>query len=188
MPEVPRVETPFQEASIAELLRLELLARHLDPHQDMAALLLAQIALETARGHSCQNHNVGNISAFDTGAADYYRPIWFEPNQTNPHLAALHEAMLKNAAPRAFRSYTSFGAGVAGYLTAAFHLGVVEAARSGEADTMATVIRKAYAPDAPPGTAQSLEKLRAEFIARGLFDTLPLDRAAETPRDPGLAS
>src|SRR3954464_9530885 len=109
MPEVPRVETPFQEASIAELLRLELLAQGLDPHRDMAALLLAQIALETARGHSCQNHNVGNITTFE-GAADYYRPIWFEP-QTDPHLAVLHDAMQKNAAPRAFRSFPDFTGG-----------------------------------------------------------------------------
>lgn len=187
MPEVPRVETPFQEASIAELLRLELLAQGLDPHRDMAALLLAQIGMETARGHSCQNHNVGNITTTE-GAADFYRPIWFEPGQTNPHLAVLHDAMLKNAAPRAFRSFADFHGGVAGYVAAAKHLSVVEAARTGDAETMATVIRSAYAPDAPPGTGKQLDSLRNEFIARGLFDPLPKDRAVETPRDRGLAS
>lgn len=187
MPEVPRVETPFQEASIAELLRLELHAQGLDPHQDMAALLLAQISLETARGKSCQNHNVGNITTFE-GAADYYRPIWFNEGQTNPHLIVLHEAMKKNAAPRAFRSFASFGGGVAGYVAAAKHLSVVEAARTGDAETMATVIRSAYAPDAPPGTGKSLDTLRNEFLKRGLFDPLPKDLAAVTPRDLGLRS
>lgn len=181
MPEVARIETPFQEASIAELLRHELIAQGLDPHQDMAALLLAQISIETARGHSCQNHNVGNITTTE-GAADYYRPIWFAPGQTDPHLAVLHDAMTKNAAPRAFRSFPDFTAGVAGYVAAAKHLSVVEAARTGDAETMATVIRSAYAPDAPPGTAKSLDSLRKEFIARGLFDPLPKDLAAPTPR------
>jgi hypothetical protein len=187
MPEVPRVETPFQEASIAELLRLELLAQGLDPHQDMAALLLAQIALETNRGHSCQNHNVGNITTFE-GAADYYRPIWFAEGQTNPHLIVLHEAMKKNAAPRAFRSFADFRGGVSGYVAAAKHLSVVEAARTGDAETMATVIRSAYAPDAPPGTGKNLDSLRREYLARGLFDPLPKDSAPETPRDRGLRS
>jgi hypothetical protein len=167
MPEVPRVETPFQEASIAELLRLELVAQGLDPHQDMAALLLAQIALETARGHSCQNHNVGNITTHDSVMVDFYRPIWFAPGQTDPHLAVLHDAMLKNAAPRAFRSFPNFIAGVAVYVSTAKHLSVVEAARTGDAETMATVIRSAYAPDAPPGTGRSLDSLRNEFLARG---------------------
>lgn len=189
MPEVARVQTPFQEASIAELLRLELIAQRLDPHRDMAALLLAQIALETARGQSCQNHNVGNITALDSGAADFYRPVWFDPNQTDPRLQVLHKAMTKGAAPRAFRSFASFTAGVAGYVTAAKHLGVVEAARSGDAETTATIIKTGgYTPDAPPGTGRSLDTLRDQYIARGLFDTLPLDRAAPTPRDPGLAS
>ncbi len=187
MPEVPRVETPFQEASIAELLRLELLAQKLDPHRDMCALLLAQIAFETSRGHACQNRNVGNLTAFDNGAPDFYRPVWFEPS-SDPHLQALHEAMLKGQAPRAFRSFPSFAAGVAAYVFAAKHLGVLEAARTGDAEVTAQVIKTGgYTPDAPSSLARTLDTLRDDYIARGLFETVPLDRAAPTPRDRGLS-
>jgi hypothetical protein len=188
MPEVPRIQTPFQEASIAELLRLELLLQRLDPHRDMAALMLAQIALETARGSSCQNFNVGNITALESSGVAFYRPPWFDDVST-PRYAHLHAAMLRGAAPRAFRSFNDFSTGVAGYVFAAKHLGVVEGARTGDAEETARVIRTGgYAPDAGAGTGANLNRLRDDYIARGLFDTLPLDRAAPTPRDPGLAS
>ncbi len=197
MPEVPRVQTPFQEASIAELLRIELMNQKLDAHRDMAALLLAQIAFETGRGRSCQNFNVGNITAFDNGAADFYRPVWFtvdgNPQPNSPwatnrdRLLALHEAMLKGQAPRAFRAYPSFTAGVAGYLFAARHLGVVEAARSGDAEVTANAIKHGgYTPDAPSSLGRTLDGFRNDYLARGLFETVPLDRAAPTPRDRGF--
>jgi hypothetical protein len=103
-------------------------------------------------------------------------------------LIVLHELMKKNQAPRAFRSFATFGGGVAGYVATAKHLSVVEAARTGDAEAMATVIRSAYAPDAPPGTGRNLDSLRREFLTRGLFDPLPKDSAPVTPRDRGLRS
>lgn len=184
MPEVPRVETPFQEASIGELLRLELLSRRLDPHRDMAALMLAQIAVETARGHACQNYNVGNVTVLESSSAAYYRPKWFAEGQTDPHLRVLHDLMAHGQAPRAFAAFSSFTAGVSGYVTTAAHLAVVEAARTGDAEIMADVIRTGgYSPGAPSTLGHTLDQLRAEYLSRGLFDSLPLDRADSGPQD-----
>lgn len=178
MPEHPRERTPFTEASVAELLRAELVARGLDPHQDMAALMLAQIAFETARGNACDNRNVGNVTVSDSGIAHYYRPPWFAPSDdASPKLKALHAAMLKGKAPRAFQHFDSFEQGVKRYVEVAKSLGCVEGARTGDPEIFASVIARAYTPDAPPSLASTLDKFRRDYIARGLFETLPLDRA-----------
>lgn len=188
MSEVPRVETPFQEAAIGELLRLELLAQKQDPHQDMAALLLAQIAFETARGKACQNHNVGNVTANERVAVEYYRPKWFAEGQTEPHLQALHELMKHGHAPRAFRSYVGFPEGVAGYVRAARHLACIEGARTGDAEIFADVIRNGgYTPGAPESLGATLDRMRVDYLRRGLFDSLPKDSAGPSP-DPELLS
>lgn len=186
MPEVPRVQTPFQEASIAELLRRELLAQKLDPHQDQAALLLAQIAFETASGRACQNHNVGNVTANERVPIDYYRPQWFAEGQTEPALQALHELMIHNQAPRAFRAYIGFPEGVAGYVRAAKHLACIEAARTGDAEILANVIRNGgYTPGAPESLGRTLDTKREEYLRRGLFESLPKERAGTGPAQPG---
>lgn len=178
MPEHPREETPFTEASAAELLRAELVRQGLDPHQDMAALMLAQIAFETARGNRCQNRNVGNVSSRDTGIVHFYRPPWFEPpSDASPKLKALHEAMLKGKAPRAFQHFDSLEQGVKRYVEVAKSLGCVEGARTGDPEIFAGVIARAYTPDAPPSLASTLDNFRRDYLARGLFETLPLDRA-----------
>lgn len=188
MPEVARVETPFQEASIGELLRIELIAQKLDPHQDMAALLLAQIAFETLHGRACQNHNVGNVTANERVAVDYYRPKWFSEGQTDPHLQALHDMMVHGHAPRAFRSYVGFPEGVAGYVRAARHLACIEGARTGDAEILADVIRTGgYTPGAPDSLGSTLDKMRVDYLKRGLFDSLPKDREGPAP-DPELLS
>jgi len=185
MPEVPRVDTPFQEAAIAELLRRELVSQKLDPHQDMAALLLAQIAFETSHGRACQNHNVGNVTANEAVAVDYYRPKWFAEGQTEPHMQALHELMTHGHAPRAFRSFTAFPEGVAGYVRAARHLSCVEAARTGDADILADVIRSGgYTPGAPDTLGHTLDQSRNDYLRRGLFETLPKDHEGSGPDHP----
>lgn len=178
MPEHPRERTPFTEASVAELLRLELLGAGLDPHRDMAALMLAQIAFETARGNACDNRNVGNVTVRDDGIAHYYRPPWFDPPiDASPKLKALHAAMLKGKAPRAFQHFDTFEQGVKRYVQVAKQLGCVEGARTGDHEIFANVIARAFTPDAPPGLARTLDTFRRDYLARGLFETLPLDRA-----------
>lgn len=173
---------------MSELLRLELVARVRNPHRDQAALMLAQIALETARGTACQNHNVGNISASDQMAGEFYRPPWFNatPNDS-PRMQELNAAMKKGRAPRAFRSFPDFARGVAGYVSVARSLGIVDAADTGDAGVVAQTIARAYTPDAPvASTTAALDSLRNDYLRRGLFDPLPKDSAAPTPRDSGL--
>jgi len=172
-------------ASVAELLRVELLAQKLDPHQDMAALMLGQIAWETDHGRKCDNHNVGNVSANELAAVDYFRPLWFAEGQTDPRLAALHAAMLSHQAPRAFRAYPGFVEGVAGYVRAAKQLGVIAAARTGDAETLANVIRlQGYTPGAPASLGRTLEQLRNDYLGREYFASLPKDHGGAPP-NPG---
>ena len=78
--------------------------------------LLAHTAIETARWRSLQNHNVGNISADDTSDVEFWRPTWFEVDDSSSERdKRLHELMLQHKEPRAFRSYSSLDAGAAAY-------------------------------------------------------------------------
>lgn len=175
MPEVERHETPFAEPDIADLLRADLALRGIKAHQDQAALLLAQIALETGRGKACQNFNVGNLSAHDGLPGEWYRPPWFEVNSdSSQRMRDLHSKMLAGEVPRAFRSFRSFPAGVSGYVSIARALGVLDAAETGDAGKTAAQISRHYTPGANVAElAKSLDRLRGEFLRKGLFDTLP---------------
>ena len=186
--EVPRVLTTFRVQDMAGELAISLTG--FDPHQDMAALMLAQISLETAGGAKCSNHNVGNISSSDTVAADYFRPPWFTvDDSSSPKLKELHQGMLDGKVPRAFRSYADFFAGVADYVAVANKLGVLEAARSGDATQVATAIKHAYTPDSPVrDTAKSLDSLRRQYLAKGFFSNLPKEPAPATVPAPELRS
>jgi hypothetical protein len=188
MPEIPRALTPITMATAAPLLVTALgNAGVPNLEQDMCALLLAQIALEVANGNACNNHNPGNITASDTGTRDYFRPAWFTVDATSsPQLQALNAQMQKGQAPRAFRSYPDFPSGFADHATTLFHTfpTIIAAARTGDALQVAGAIRSSgYTPGINlTAVAASLDSLRKQFLARGLFSDLPLDRAAETPR------
>lgn len=172
----------------AGLLVAALRARGLtDIDRDMGALLLAQVALETASGTACDNHNPGNMTARDTSGAEFFRPAWFTVDNTSPaNLQDLHAQMLKGQAPNAFRSYPDFASGFADHalaLTTTF-AAIPIAARSGDALQVAAAIRSSrYTPGINiTAVAASLDSLRRAFLQRGLFADLPLDRAAVTPR------
>lgn len=192
MPEIPRVNTPISEAAAADELGAALRAAGEVPNGDQARLLLAQIWLETARGQSCQNHNVGNITTRDNSSADFYRPPWFAVDESSsPHLHALHEAMLKGEAPRAFRSFDDFRRGFAAYVWELQHQfpTLLAAARTGDPQAVGNAIRSShYAPDAPAGTGSSLAALAKEFEARGRFTDLPKAPAPAAPVPPACSS
>jgi hypothetical protein len=202
MPEVPRERTPIAMPAAAVELEFALRGAAVpDLHQDMCALLLAQIAFETGSGRSCDNRNIGNITTSDKTRRDFFRPIWFtvdgDPDPGSPwatnraKLLALHEAMLKGQAPRAFVSYKSFFDGFDDYvreLRVQFPT-IIDAARTGDAQATADAIKSShYTPDAPPTLGATLDSLRKRFLAEGLFSSLPKEQPAPFEPVPAVSS
>lgn len=121
------------------------------PDVNEAALLLALVWIETAQGKSMQNFNPGNFTAAETYDGDAWRPPWFdEPTDaTTPRNRELHEKMLKNEAPRAFKAYPSLDAGMRGYLHDLRHTfpAVLVAAKGGDPDAFRVTLSHGYSRD-----------------------------------------
>lgn len=170
MGELPRTRTPLAMPTAGRLL-LAAFGGGLNRHQ--AALLLAQVALETAQGQACDNNNPGNITGAFNG--DFFRPAWFEVTaDSSPKLRALHEAMKRGQAPNKFRAYPEPLLGFIDY--AKFIKGrfasILDTAAANDPAAMARAIKTSgYTPDAPPGVDASLRKLRDQFLP--LFADLP---------------
>lgn len=168
--EVDRVRTPTTPAAVAGELAQQLPGAS----REQAALLLAQLMLEIASGAACYNWNVGNITSNESGS--FYRPLWWTIGpDSSPRLRQLHEAMLKGAAPRAFRAYSSLSAGVADYLAELRRdfPSLLAASESGDAAAFAAAIKSSrYAPDAQPGTDKSIRSLQDTYLRQGLFSSL----------------
>lgn len=190
MPEVPRVRTPIAMPAAAVELEFALRGAAIaELHQDMAALLLAQIAFETGSGQACDNRNIGNISTSDKTSRDFFRPAWFTvTDASSPRLRELNAAMAKGNAPRAFVAYKDFFDGFDDYvreLRVQFPT-IINAARTGDAQAVADAIKSShYTPDAPSSLGATLDSLRRGFLAKGLFSSLPKDQPA--PFEPVLA-
>jgi len=184
MHEVPRIRTPVSEPTAASALVSALAAVGEHPHQREAQLLLAQLWLETGRGSSCNNFNVGNITASDRYEGGAFRPVWFDEPTLNSstQMRHLHELMLKGQAPRAFRAYATLEAGMGDYvhnLNTTFKA-IVEAARTGDALATAQAIKSShYTPDIDPvAVSHTLDSIAKEFASRGTFAALPLAGAS----------
>lgn len=179
MHEVPRIRTPVSEPAAAGALISALAAIGEHPHQREAQLLLAQLWLETGRGTSCNNFNVGNISASSKYEGGAFRPAWFTVTDTSStQLKQLHDMMQRGQAPSAFRAYATLEAGMGDYvhqLSTTFKA-IVDAAGTGDALATATAIKSShYTPDIDPAAvAHSLDSLAKEFASRGTFAALPL--------------
>lgn len=170
MGELPRVRTPLAMPTAGRLL---LAAFGGGLHRHQAALLLAQVALETANGNACDNNNPGNITGAFNG--DFFRPAWFEVTaDSSPQLQALHAAMLKGQAPNKFRAYPE---PLLGFIDYARQLqtkfpSILQAAAANDPDGMGRAIKSSgYTPDAPPGVGASLRNRRDAFLP--LFADLP---------------
>jgi hypothetical protein len=110
---VPAVRTPLS----AEQARDALIVALPGVDRVTAALLLALVWVETARGN-LTNNNAGNISAGSSWPGDAWRPPWFEINALTaqrPDWVALHIKMTEGKAPSAFRSYPTAAAGFADF-------------------------------------------------------------------------
>jgi type II secretory pathway pseudopilin PulG len=153
-----------------------------DLHQDMAALLLAQLAFETGNGTACDNRNVGNITTSDRTSRTFFRPAWFTVTpESSPRLRELNAAMQKGQAPRAFVAYQDFVDGFRDYareLRTQFPT-IIAAASTGDAQATAAAIKSSnYTPDAPSSLGATLDSLRRGFLAKGLFSSLPKEQPA----------
>jgi hypothetical protein len=178
--EVNRVQTPCTRQQVAPLLVTCLREIGETPTQGQCALLLAQVMLETANGAQCNNWNVGNITSREWETSTFFRPEWYEVDETSSgKLQWLHQQMLAGKAPRAFAAYDSLEAGVRSYVVDLKHMfpSLLEASRTGSAPIFADAIRSSkYTPDAPPGTADSIASRQRQYLAEGLFAALPLAR------------
>lgn len=129
--------------------------------------LAALVAIETARGSAIKNGNVGNISASASYPGPVWLPPWFEPGQTDPKLAALHESMLAGKAPSAFRAYDSPEHGARDFarllLTEPF-ASVMRAAGQTSADVLRRALSERYSHDyRNPAATATLEALQRQL-------------------------
>lgn len=191
MGEVARVQTRITARQAADGLVTHLtdesqFAR--SPTQKSAALLLAQLMLETGNGAACHNYNCGNITSNEHGS--FFRPSWYSVDETSgPHLRQLHDLMLQGKAPRAFRAYESLEHGLRDYLAELRRdfPSLLEASYTEDPYTFARAIRTSrYTPDAPENTDDSIAALQRKFVEAGLFASLPLAVAA--PASPAADS
>jgi peptidoglycan hydrolase-like protein with peptidoglycan-binding domain len=188
MPEVSRVATPLAEDSAVKAISIQVLPSIGVVTQEAGRLILAQMWLETGRGKSLFNNNVGNITAGASWLGDFWRPPWFNKasidamaeGEQKTRLLALHQAMLEGKAPQKFRAYNSMLDGLRDYtarLNREFHA-IVDAAKTGSPEAYADAIRSSgYNKDADPSTAASLRSLMNEFEHKGYFASLPKAQA-----------
>lgn len=134
--------------------------------------LMALVWIETARGKSVQNFNLGNISASESFPGDAWRPPWFDlegGTAATERNIALHEAMLQGKAPRAFRAYPSleFGAlDFARVLKASFPE-VIAAAGENSATAFRDALAQRYSKDYRNTPPENFAQLASEFGATG---------------------
>jgi hypothetical protein len=190
MPEVPATNTPIRDTDAAALL-VSCLRRELGrvPSRNLAAFLLAQLWLESARGTAMNNNNPGNLTANpDTTTSDFWRPPWFaEPTEsTSTRNRQLHEAMQHGQAPSAFLAFPTMLAGFETYVSWIHRKfpSIEQAAESGDSLQVAKAIRTSgYCPDCEPtATAKTLGSFRTQFLGKGFFNSLPLAPAGGATR------
>jgi hypothetical protein len=162
MLEVPRTVTPLALGAIRPLIEAAFagLGRPLSALE--AVNFAALVAIETARGQSVQNGNVGNITAGPTYTGPVWRPPWFQ-DEAHP----LHAVMLAGKAPSAFRAYDSLAAGAKDFaqlLLSEKYAPLVRAANQPSADVFRVALSERYSPDYKnPKSTATLEALQREF-------------------------
>lgn len=128
--QVARLATPLTRAASAALFVPAYQAVFGEkPDRDRAELLIALMWLENANGQSIIQHNWGNLSTVARDNVSFWRPPWFDAAEiaalpaTTPaeqarkkNLEALHQRMLDNKAPSAFRAFPDHAQGLAAWL------------------------------------------------------------------------
>lgn len=177
---VPRTPTPLPMSAFPGLIgeAFERIGRPLTPTQEVNLAVLA--CIETGRGRSTQNFNLGNISAGPTYPHEVWRPPWFlpEPGERN---ARLHAEMKAGRAPSAFRAYTSAEEGAEDFARVLLsqHPNVLEAAKVVNPDLLRRELAKAYSKDyADPRHTQTFARLQREYGLDSPSIVLPASGAA----------
>lgn len=147
------------------------------PSREVAELLLAQVANETAWSKSMWRFNWGNITAGSVWTGAVWRPSWYELTpSSSAKEQRLHADMLAGKAPNAFRAYLSHAAGSSDYVRMVLSRfpSIVEAAKTGDPIYFAAAVRTSnYCPDCNVGFAQSIRTLQSQIRAAGWFAHLP---------------
>lgn len=145
-----------------------------EPSRRLLELLLALVWVETGRGKSCQNFNVGNITAGSAFTGEAWRPPWFDLDDGGKKTERdvfLHGEMLAGRAPSAFRAYPTLEAGCADFiriLNRSFP-NVLEAAEEGDPDEFREALSEKYSKDYENRrVTETFRQLQAEF--RGVLD------------------
>jgi hypothetical protein len=133
------------------------------------ALILALVWVETARGRSVQNFNLGNITASEAYSGDAWRPPWFEPaSDADQRTIRLHEAMERGEAPRAFRAYSSLDQGARDFVRSLRRdfPDVLASAELGDPDAFRVELSRKYSKDyEDPASTASIAQFQTEFAA-----------------------
>lgn len=158
---VPRQQTRIGKEELLAALRNE------DLPEPALPLLAALVWIETGAGVKCQNFNVGNITASESYSGSAWRPPWYELSaDASSRDIALHEAMQKGQAPRAFRAYGSLSAGVHDF-AAVLHRsfpGVISAAEAGDPDAFRVELSRAYSRNyLNTASTATLKTFQAQF-------------------------
>lgn len=166
---VPRRNTPVTAAQArAAVLSAYRATFGTNPGDNQLALLLALVWIETARGASVQNFNLGNISAGKSYPNDAWRPPWFDlegGTAATERNVELHEAMLEGRAPEAFRAYPSLEFGALDFvrtLKGRFPE-VLAAAATGDATAFRDALAQKYSRDYRNTPPENFASLAREF-------------------------
>lgn len=174
---VERVRTPIEMGVFPGLISaaFDRIGRPLSDTQRANLAVIA--AVETGRGKSVQNFNIGAISAAPSYEFEVWRPPWFEPptpssTARNRHL---HAEMKAGRAPAAFRAYDSAEEGAEDFARQLLKTfpEVLRAAEGESADALRVALSQSYSKDyADPRHTATLAKLQREFGLKGSEPTL----------------
>lgn len=147
---VPRINTPLSQSATKAALEEALGDESIAATVDIVALLAALIWIETGAGRSCQNFNVGNITASASFPGNAWRPPWFESDpEASPRNRDLHEKMLRGQAPSAFRAYGELDEGMRDFVhrVKVDFPEVLASAATGDPDAFRIALSRKYSHD-----------------------------------------
>lgn len=180
---VPRTPTPLPMSAFPGLIgdAFERIGRPLTPTQEANLAVLA--CIETGRGQSTQNFNIGFISAAPSYPHEVFRPPWFDPPTSNTpaRYRHLHAEMKAGRAPSAFRAYSSAEEGAEDFARVLLsqHQNVLEAAKVVNPDLLRRELAKAYSKDyANPKHTETFARLQREYGLDSPSIVLPTTSAA----------
>lgn len=187
MGEVNREHTPYERKAIADTVQDELGAMYpgaVTP--DLAAMMTAQMFIETSNGRKLYNNNAGNLIRSNPSSKSpgyWFRPTWWI--DTSSKLYARAHANPPTA-PQAFRAYQTLNEGVQDYLKllgTPRYEGLIAAAREGNPSAYGDAIKSSgYAPDWAQANTNNLTAL-FEQAKRDFFSDAPTETVEVDPKD-----